>query len=495
MAKKEKSFRPKARVPRGFRDRTGAELDAERAVLEKVTGVYRAYGFDELQTSSFEYADALGKFLPDADRPNQGVFSLQDDDEQWMALRYDLTAPLARFVAEHYDALPKPYRRFAVGTVWRNEKPGPGRYREFTQCDADSVGAPAPHADAEICAMFADAVEAAGVPRGDYQIRINDRKALNGLMETIGIAGDDHAGTRLAVLRAMDKLDRLGPEGVALLLGAGRKDESGDYTEGAKLADPAIETVLAFMAGSEGSNAATVDRLSNLIGGSEDGAKGVADLAAIAGTLKALGYEVERAKIDLSIVRGLEYYTGPVFEAELTFEIEDEKGRPVRVGSVGGGGRYDDLVKRFKGVEVPAVGVSVGVSRLVTALSMRSEGGAEARGPVVVLALDGERMADYQQMARELRAAGVRAEVYLGGSGMRAQMKYADKRHAPVAVIEGEDERAAGEVTIKDLILGAEMATSIDDNRTWREDQPAQFSVPRAKLVEAVKETLARERG
>ena len=494
MAKKEKTFRPKARVPRGFRDRTGAELDAERAVLEKVTGVYRAYGFDELQTSSFEYADALGKFLPDADRPNQGVFALQDDDEQWMALRYDLTAPLARFVAEHYDALPKPYRRFAVGTVWRNEKPGPGRYREFMQCDADSVGAPAPHADAEICAMFADAVEAAGVPRGDYQIRINDRKALNGLMETIGIAGDDHAGTRLTVLRAMDKLDRLGPEGVAHLLGKGRKDESGDYTDGAKLADPAIETVLAFMAGSEGSNAATVDRLSNLIGGSEQGAAGVADLAAIAGTLKALGYEDERAKIDLSIVRGLEYYTGPVFEAELTFEIKDEKGRPVRVGSVGGGGRYDDLVKRFKGVEVPAVGVSVGVSRLVTALSMRSDAVVEARGPVVVLALDGERMADYQAMAQELRAAGVRAEVYLGGSGMRAQMKYADKRLAPVAVIEGEDERAAGEVTIKDLILGAEMAKSIDDNRTWREDQPAQFAVPRAKLVEAVKETLARKR-
>lgn len=494
MAKKEKTFKPKARVPKGFRDRMGAELAAERAVLERVTAVYRAYGFDELQTSSFEYADALGKFLPDADRPNQGVFALQDDDGEWLALRYDLTAPLARYVAEHYDALPKPYRRYAVGTVWRNEKPGPGRFREFVQCDADSVGAPAPHADAEMCAMFADAVEAAGVPRGDYVVRLNTRKVLDGLMETIGVAGEAAAETRLTVLRAMDKMDRLGPDGVALLLGPGRKDASGDFTEGAGLGDAEAATVLDFMAGSAGSNADTVARLDNLVGGSAAGAEGVRELAAISETLAALGYGEDRAAIDLSVVRGLEYYTGPVFEAELTFEIADEKGRPVRVGSVGGGGRYDDLVKRFKGVEVPAVGISVGVSRLVTALALRGEAAAAASGPVVVLALE-DRMADYQRMAAELRAAGVRAEVYLGGSGMRAQMKYADKRAAPVAVIQGEDERAAGEVTIKDLVLGAEMAKSIDDNRTWREDQPAQFSVPRDRLVEAVRETLARDRG
>jgi histidyl-tRNA synthetase len=492
MAKNEKKFKPKARKPRGFRDRLGEEILAEQAMLSRITEVYASYGFDPLETPAFEFTDALGKFLPDVDRPNQGVFSLQDDDEQWMSLRYDLTAPLARFVAENYDALPKPFRRYQVGTVWRNEKPGPGRFREFTQCDADSVGAPAPHADAEICAMFADAVEAAGVPRGDYVIRVSDRKAMNGLLDVAGLMGDDKAEQRLGVLRAMDKLDRLGEEGVRLLLGEGRKDESGDFTDGAKLSTDQADIVMAFMAATKETNAATVTALRDIIGKSEPGMAGVADMEAMAETLDVLGFDGTRVQIDLSIVRGLEYYTGPVFEADLTFEVEDEKGRPVRFGSVGGGGRYDDLVKRFKGIEVPAVGCSVGVSRLLSALQAREATAAAPRGPVVVLAMDGTQMPAYQKMAAELRAAGIRAEVYVGGSGMRAQMKYADKRRASVAVIEGEDERASGQVTIKDLVLGEKLSAEIEDNKEWREDQPAQFAVDRSKLVDAVKEVLAR---
>ncbi len=493
MAKSKKTFRPKARAPRGFRDRYGADLAAEREMLAAISAVYERYGFDPLETSAFEYTDALGKFLPDVDRPNAGVFSVQDDDEQWMSLRYDLTAPLARYVAEHYDALPKPFRRYAMGPVWRNEKPGPGRFRQFTQIDADTVGAPAPHADVECVVMLAEAIEAAGLGPDRFVIRINDRNALTGLLDVVGVAEED-APKKLAILRALDKLDRLGAEGVRLLLGEGRKDESGDYTKGAKLDAASIDKVMAFTEATADTNAATCDALSGIVGGSAAGARGVETLAAMAAQFRALGLEESRAKIDLSVVRGLEYYTGPVFEAELAFETLDEEGRPVRFGSVASGGRYDGLVERFKGVEVPAVGVSVGVSRLRAALELSAKDGASASGPVVILALEADRMSEYQAMAAELRAAGVRAEVYLGGSGMRAQMKYADKRAAPIAIIQGEDERSKGEVTVKDLVLGSRLSKEIQDNAEWREGQPAQVSVPRDRLVDAVNEALLRSR-
>ncbi len=492
MGKKEKTFRPKARTPRGFVDRLGSEVTAEREMLARISTVYESFGFEPLETSAFEYTDALGKFLPDVDRPNQGVFSLTDDDEQWMSLRYDLTAPLARFVAQNYDALPKPFRRYALGPVWRNEKPGPGRFRQFTQCDADTVGAPAPHADVECCVMLHEAIGSAGLTPDMFQIRINDRNVLTGLLEAIGLAGAEHHEQKLSVLRSMDKLDRLGPDGVRALLGEGRKDESGAFTEGAKLADDRIETVMAFMAATSDSNAATCDRLADLIGQSETGAKGIASLSEMAGQLRKLGMVDEHVRIDLSVIRGLEYYTGPVFEAELTGDLEDATGRPVQIGSIASGGRYDDLVRRFKGVEVPAVGISVGVSRLLAALALQTGQASRGRGPIVILALDADRMTDYQAMARELRAAGFRAEVYLGGSGMRAQMKYADKRTSPIAIIEGEDEHSRGEVTLKDLVLGQELSGQIEDNAEWREGQPAQFSVRRSELVEAVTKVLSR---
>ncbi|MBB5518027.1 histidine--tRNA ligase [Amphiplicatus metriothermophilus] len=494
MAKKTKEIRPKARIPRGFRDRRGAEIAAEREMLARISAVYEAWGFEPLETPTFEYTDALGKFLPDVDRPNQGVFSLQDDDEQWMSLRYDLTAPLARFVAQNYDALPKPYRRYAVGPVWRNEKPGPGRFRQFTQCDADTVGAPAPYADAEMCALFVEVIEAAGIPRKDFRIRISSRKIVDGLFEKIGLDSEDEAERRLNVMRSMDKFDRLGEEGVRLLLGPGRRDESGDFTKGVGLSDAQIDTVALFLKSAIGAGLKTVSAISKTLGGTKSGEAGLDELIAITRLLPEDCKGV--VGIDCSIIRGLEYYTGPVFEADLAFETQDEQGRPVRFGSIGGGGRYDGLVKRFRGVEVPAVGVSIGVSRLLAALEFAKETGAGRAfdGPVVVLALDPARMADYQRMAAELRAAGLRAEVYLGGAGMRAQLKYADRRGAPVAVIEGEDERAKGAVTIKDLVLGAALSKQIEDNVEWREAQPAQFSVSRGNLVEAVKETLARPR-
>jgi len=493
--KPAKPRRPRAETPRGFRDLFASEVERRAAMLARITSVYHRYGFDPLETSAVETLEALGKHLPDVDRPHDGVFAWDNPDEGWLALRYDLTAPLARVYAQHRNDLPLPYRRYQVGSVWRNEKPGPGRFRQFTQCDADTVGAASVAADAEMCMMLADTLEAAGIARGDYLVRVNDRKVLNGAMEVAGVLDpadpERNAEARGIVMRAIDKLDRLGTEGVRALLGAGRRDESGDFTPGAGLSEEQARVILGFMEARRADGAATCARLREVVAGSQTGAEGVDELETIAGLLAAQGYGPDRVVIDPSVVRGLGYYTGPVYEAELTFEITDEKGRPRQFGSVAGGGRYDDLVRRFTGQAVPATGVSVGVDRLLAALAAR--GGAEARvaGPVVVTVMDRARMAEYLAMAGELRAAGLRAEVFLGGGSMGRQLKYADQRAAPVAVIAGEDEAARGVVQLKDLALGARLAAEIESHEAWRA-QPAQIEVARGDLVAQVRAMLAR---
>ena len=486
----------KARLPRGLADRGPAEIAAIHRMTSAIREVYELYGFEAVETPFIEYTETLGKFLPDLDRPNEGVFSFQDDDEQWLSLRYDLTAPLARFVAENYDKLPKPYRSYRSGFVFRNEKPGPGRFRQFMQFDADTVGSASVAADAEICMMAADTLEKVGITRGDYVVKVNNRKVLDGVLEAAGLAGDDRSAQRLIVLRAIDKLDRLGTDGVRLLLGPGRKDESGDFTKGADLSSSAIDRVLAFTGARGATNEETIVHLRDAIGGSERGAEGVAELAEIASLVNAGGYGDGRIVIDPAVVRGLEYYTGPVYEAELTFETKDEHGRPMRFGSVGGGGRYDGLVARFRGEPVPATGFSIGVSRLLAALTAIGSPiarGDAARGPVVVLVLDRAEMARYQGFVAQLRAAGIRAELYLGAAGMNAQMKYADKRKSVCAVIQGSNERDKGEISIRDLVLGAELAASTKDRADYLELRArAQFSAPEADLLAAVKEVLSR---
>ena len=486
----------KARLPRGLADRGPAEIAAIHRMTSAIREVYELYGFEAVETPFIEYTETLGKFLPDLDRPNEGVFSFQDDDEQWLSLRYDLTAPLARFVAENYDKLPKPYRSYRSGFVFRNEKPGPGRFRQFMQFDADTVGSASVAADAEICMMAADTLEKVGITRGDYVVKVNNRKVLDGVLEAAGLAGDDRSAQRLIVLRAIDKLDRLGTDGVRLLLGPGRKDESGDFTKGADLSSSAIDRVLAFTGARGATNEETIVHLSDAIGGSERGAEGVAELAEIASLVNAGGYGDGRIVIDPAVVRGLEYYTGPVYEAELTFETKDEHGRPMRFGSVGGGGRYDGLVARFRGEPVPATGFSIGVSRLLAALTAIGSPiarGDAARGPVVVLVLDRAEMARYQGFVAQLRAAGIRAELYLGAAGMNAQMKYADKRRSVCAVIQGSNERDKGEISIRDLVLGAELAASTKDRADYLELRArAQFSAPEADLLAAVKDVLGR---
>jgi histidyl-tRNA synthetase len=520
--------RPEARLPKGLFDVPAGEIRASREMLDTIRGVFESYGFEPLDTPAIEYTDALGKFLPDQDRPNEGVFSFKDDDEQWLSLRYDLTAPLARYVAENFQNLPKPFRRYQVGPVWRNEKPGPGRFRQFTQFDADTVGASSVAADAEMCMLAADTLEALGVERGQYVIKVNNRKVLDGVLESIDLGGDANFGKRLTVLRAIDKYDRLGEEGVRLLLGKGRKDESGDFTKGAGLTEAQSKLIIDYIraqqftqleyVGSDAkddrgalqqfktaegepagifrvNNEFTIRNLRKAFGRIPKAAAGLDELESIANLTLAAGFTEKQIVVDSSVVRGLEYYTGPVFEAELTAPIKDEKGQPIRLGSVVSGGRYDGLVERFTGEKVPATGISIGVSRLLFGLQRLGKFKTGAtQGPVVVLVLDRDRIADYQKMAQQLRAANIRAELYLGESGMKAQMKYADRRGSPCVVIQGGDEKAKGEVQIKDLVLGATL-TSIEEREEYLKKQAeAQFAVKDTQLVSAVRKVLDRHK-
>lgn len=520
-AEKPASAKLKARQPRGFVDRGPADVAATERMLAVIRESFSVYGFDPVETPFVEYTDALGKFLPDQDRPNEGVFSFQDDDEQWLSLRYDLTAPLARYVAENYDALPKPYRSYRAGYVFRNEKPGPGRFRQFMQFDADIVGSGSVAADAEICMLAADTMDALGL-KGQYVVKVNNRKVLDGVMEAIGLGGEENAGRRLTVLRAIDKLDKFGPEGVRLLLGEGRKDESGDFTKGAGLSAAHIARVLNITGwGVPGSGSSsglptgshlTLDNLRDDLADTASGLQGLDELQQLSAAFDSAGYNDGRIRIDPSVVRGLEYYTGPVYEVELTFPVTNEDGQVVRFGSVAGGGRYDGLVGRFRPEPVPATGFSIGVSRLYSALKAVKSPIVDSRNElplVVVTAMDNkspEFMPGYQGFVSELRKAQAetgkplcRADLYLGGSGFNAQMKYADRRGAVCAVIQGSSEREAGQVVIKDLILGAELAAASRDVKDSAEHKAkqaeAQFAVPVAELVEGVKRVLARHAG
>ena len=479
------------RIVKGFKDAPAASLHARRRMIETVRGVYESFGFEALETPAVEYVETLGKFLPESDQPDAGIFALQDGDEQWIALRYDLTAPLSRYVAQNIATLPLPFRRYQTGSVFRNEKPGPGRFREFTQFDVDTVGSASMVADAENCAVLARSLEALGLG-GQVRIAVNNRKILDGVLERAGIA----QGTLEAVttLRAIDKFDKFGPEGVKLLLTTGRKDESGDFTKGAGLDAKAADTILAFMAAGQASRLATCDALGDAVRGSARGEEGVAELREIAGLLSAMNLADETVAFDPAIVRGLGYYTGPVLEAQVTFEIKDEDGRTRQFGSVAGGGRYDGLVGRFLDRELPATGVSIGVDRLLSALDAagRLDTGA-AQGPVLVVVFDRAQMAEYVRIAEELRAANIPAEIFLGTGGMKPQLKYADRKGSPVAIIAGGDEFAAGTVSIKNLVLGAQVAATATTNEDFKAEAKAkaQVTVARSQMAATVRAMLA----
>jgi histidyl-tRNA synthetase len=546
----EKSKKPqklRARLPRGLADRGPAEIAASRAMVEKIREVYERYGFEPVETPAMEFTDALGKFLPDQDRPNEGVFSFQDDDEQWISLRYDLTAPLARYVAENFDSLPKPYRSYRAGYVYRNEKPGPGRFRQFMQFDADTVGSASPAADAEMCMMAADTMEALGIPRGSYVVKVNNRKVLDGVLESIGLRGERDARRRLIVLRAIDKLDKFPVEEVRKLLGSGRWDGGeegkGDFTPGADLSNEQMELIFQVAGGHYESweridaenlpvtddeifvtaqqlavrlrrddvlgpvgqsgnyflsNRAAIAQRRNLLSNSPTAMQGLNELDEIINVAQSSGYGSRRIQVASEVVRGLEYYTGPVYEVELLLDAKDEKGRSVRFGSVGGGGRYDGLVSRFRGEPVPATGFSVGVSRLQTALTLLGALDTKPEfGPVVVLIMDRDETARYQRLVTILRDVGIHAELYLGNpkNNLGVQFKYADRRNSPCVVIQGSAERNNPHgrpiVVVKDLVLGKAIGKLSEDRDEYLQQQmTAQRAVFEHEMVAEVLRVL-----
>ncbi len=495
----KKLTRPKALTPKGFQDYRGSDVFDRDKMLRSVCEIYHRYGFDILETSAVETVEALGKFLPDVDRPNQGVFSWQDEDDKWLALRYDLTAPLARFYAQHRNQLTLPYRRFSMGPVWRNEKPGPGRFRQFYQCDADSIGVPNVTADAEMCMMLADIIEKLGISAGDYIIKINNRKILDGILEIIGLGkielDESSSLKRGIVLRAIDKLDRLGIKGVSQLLAKGRRDESGDFSIGAELSTDQVELVIAFLEASGGNSEKTLVNLTDLVKGSETGLAGLNEIHDMCSFCDAGGFGQNKICVDPTVVRGLEYYTGPVFEAQLTIDIFSENGQKRQFGSVAGGGRYDDLIKRFTGHQIPATGVSIGIDRLLSAFKETNMSKNVQTGPVLVTVMDKALTKYYQSMVQELRRSNIRSEMFLGNpKDIGRQLKYADQRNSPVAIIVGSEEIASGVIQIKDLKLGSKLSKEITTNQEWKESR-AQIKVKREDLVTTVKKILGPDIG
>jgi histidyl-tRNA synthetase len=503
--------RPSPRLVKGFRDVFAAEVALKQWMIERVRAVYERYGYVPLETPAVEYVDVLGKFLPESATPAGGIFPLRNPDvevadtanpDYWLSLRYDLTAPLARVAAQHVE-LQRPFRRYQVGPVYRYERPGPGRFREFTQFDFDAVGVASAAADAEACCVMCDAMEALGFAGGDFVVKLSNRKIMQGVLETAGIApaslaGGEEAGAEmdersLTVLRAIDKLDRLGERGVVELLGRGRTDETSHFTPGAGLDAAQIEAILKFLHCGGPLRSGVLDELEPLIGSSLRGGEGIAELRRIDELLRGLGYGDERVRIDPTVIRGLAYYTGPVYEGAVTRSIVDEEGRTREFGSVYGGGRYDDLVERFLGKKVPATGASIGVDRLLEAVKLLRPGARVATADVLVLVLERDRIGWSMELAQSLRREGVNAETYLGEGGMRAQVKYADKMGIPYAVIAGGDELSRGVVQIKDLAAGAAAAGSDLSRDEWRKGAASQREVPEGDVVRELVALLRRD--
>ncbi|RZO48046.1 MAG: histidine--tRNA ligase [Candidatus Pelagibacterales bacterium] len=433
---KEKTLKPSKELPLGFVDRQEKELLIRDFVISNIKEIMVKYGFQYLETPSFEYTDSIGKFLPDKDRPGEGVFSFKDENK-WLSLRYDLTAPLARYIAKNYLEIPKPFKRYQLGTVWRNEKPGPGRYREFLQFDADYVGTKNLQADAELCVLISEILEKCGLDKVDYTVKISSRKFTDKLFEELKINSQKQI---LAILRALDKIDRLGWEEAKKLLGEGRKDKSGDYTKGAELKDNQIKII--------------GDALKNKTANSED-------IEEIIKIFKA--YNFKNYQFDPSVIRGLEYYTGPIFEVNLNFEVKNLKGKAIQFGSIGGGGRYDNLVNNFGNFDCPATGISIGLDRLVYALMQKKDFKIKSIRPIMICVFDNNKIKEYINILSKLRNSNISSEIYPGEGKLKKQMEYANKIGSPAVILYGEDEIKLGKVTLKNLKTGNESSIKIED--------------------------------
>jgi histidyl-tRNA synthetase len=433
---KEKKIKPSKELPLGFVDRQEKELLTRDFIISNIKEVMIKYGFKYLETPSFEYTDSIGKFLPDKERPDQGVFSFKDE-KNWLSLRYDLTAPLARYVAKNYLEIPKPFKRYQLGTVWRNEKPGPGRFREFLQFDADYVGTKNLQADAELCVLISEILERCGLTKDDYIVKISSRTFTKELFDELNIQTEEQSAV---TLRALDKLDRLGWEEVKKILGKGRKDKSGDFTKGADLDDEQIKVLEKRI---------------------KEKKPNTSDILEIMKIFKA--YDFTNYQYDPSIIRGLEYYTGPIFEVNLNFEVKNIKGKTIQFGSIGGGGRYDNLVSNFGNLDCPATGISIGIDRLVYALMQKKEFNIKSIKPVVICVFNKENIKDYIEILKKLREEKISSEVYPGEGNLKKQMQYANKIGSPAVILYGEDEIKSGKLTLRNLKSGEESNTEIEN--------------------------------
>ena len=434
--KKENKLKPSKELPLGFVDRQEKELLTRDFIISRIKEVMIKYGFQYLETPSFEYTESIGKYLPDKDRPDQGIFSFQDE-KNWLSLRYDLTAPLARYVAKNYLEIPKPFKRYQLGTVWRNEKPGPGRFREFLQFDADYVGTKNIQADAELCILISEILEKCGLSKVDYTVKISSRKFTEDLFKELNIQSPEQS---LIILRALDKLDRLGWAEVKKLLGKGRKDNSGDITNGANLDEKKIEI------------------LEKKIKDTQPNSNDVLEIIKI---FKA--YNFDNYKYDPTVIRGLEYYTGPIFEVNLNFEVKNSKDQVIQFGSIGGGGRYDNLVNNFGNLDCPATGISIGIDRLVYALMQKKEFKIKSTKPVIICVFDREKIKEYINILKKLREKNISSEIYPGEGNLKKQMQYANKTNSPAVILYGEDEIKSGKPILRDLKSGKEISTEIDN--------------------------------
>ena len=476
----KKTFKPTSELPNGFADRQEEELLIRDLLISNIKKIMSKYGFQYLETPSFEYTDSIGKFLPDKDRPSEGVFSFEDE-KKWLSLRYDLTAPLARYAAKNFDSLPRPFKRFQLGTVWRNEKPGPGRFREFLQFDADYIGTNNLFSDAELCFLISEILNSCGLEKSEFIIKISNRKLSKGLLEKLNITDEQKQSI---TLRAIDKLDRVGVEGVQYLLGKGRKDKSGDFTKGAELEESQIKEIIKFL-NIKNLSDKNFEKIREIAADNESMNNGIKELELMEKYF--LLFNFTNYIFDPTVVRGLEYYTGPIFEANLTFGVKNNKGQEIEFGSVGGGGRYDDLVKRFNNQDCPSTGISVGLDRLIYAILQKNKIKAEKKNPVLICVFDEKYMDFYIKILNVLRSKNISAEIYSGSSNIKSQFKYADRRGCDFVILCGDDEVSKNVVTIKNLNVGKQMSENIKDRSEWKQSSEAQKTVAFDQLLNEIK--------
>jgi histidyl-tRNA synthetase len=464
------------RTSRGLRDLLPAEMLARQWMIDTIRGVYELYGFVPIVTPAIEYLDVLRGSSAGAET-QQSIFTVRNPEKEELGLRFDLTVPLARVIAQYRD-LPRPFRRYQVSPVWRADKPGPGRFREFTQFDLDSVGVESEIADTEIIAGMCDTLSALKV--GPFRVRFSSRGILNSLLAYAGLSSEQGAD----VFRVLDKLEKVGPEKVRLELTTGYVDASGDPIPGVGLSSAAVDKIERFLQIRPDDRREVVAQLPELFAGVEGAEAEIAVVEKISSHLYSLGYGEDQVALDLSIARGLAYYTGPVFEAILLDAPQ--------FGSVFGGGRYDGLVMRFLGEKVPAVGSSIGVDRLLAALThLERIGHQKSTAKVLITNMDPGLADDYVAMTWELRRAGIPTELYLGTArGPGKQLKYADAWGVPIAMLYGSNEKEKGIVTLKDMDAGRQRAEALANRQEWLGERPGQREVPREGLVAAVREML-----